>query len=113
MTLVLQPNPDGSPDEHHVMHGGLRVGRIYKRKSVIRSETQWLWSFNASIIGPEGIRPTGLAGTLEDAKAALNVYWEQWLSWAKLSESGEAARAAVAPQVISVVISKSDPAGRT
>jgi hypothetical protein len=113
MSLVLQPNPDGSPDEYHVMHGALRVGRIYKRKSVIRAETQWLWSFNAAIIGPEGARPTGLAGTLEDAKAALKVYWDQWLGWAKLSEAEEGARGVVAPQVISVVISKSGPTERT
>jgi hypothetical protein len=108
MSLELQPNPDGSPDEYQVMHGALRVGRIYKRKSVIRTETQWLWSFNPSLGGPEGMRLTGFAGTLEEAKTALREYWDRWLGWAKLSEAAAEARSDSAPQVISVVISKSE-----
>jgi hypothetical protein len=109
MSLTLQPNPDGSPEEYFVLHGALQVGRIYKRKTVIRPETQWLWSLSAVLGGPAGMRLTGFAGTLEEAKDGLKVSWDNWLGWAQLSEAEAGARRASTPQVISVVISKSEP----
>ena len=96
------------------MHGALEVARIHKRKTAIRPETQWLWSLNSLLRGPDGMRLTGMAGTPEEAMAALKNNWDQWLEWAKLSEAETMSEAVVnarsdnAIRVTSVVISKSD-----
>jgi hypothetical protein len=88
MSLALQPSPDAA-DDYAVMHGELRVGRIYKRKMALRAEAQWLWALNGVPEGPDGYPITGLTATLEEARAALQERWEKWLEWTKLSEAGE------------------------
>ena len=37
MTLLLQPNADGSPEDYDVFHGALKIGQIYKRSAALRA----------------------------------------------------------------------------
>jgi hypothetical protein len=85
MSLVLSPKADAA-DDYHVVHGELQVGQIYKRKAAIRPEAQWLWTLNGVPEDPHGLALTGLAGTLDEAMAALKVRWAAWLASAALSE---------------------------
>jgi hypothetical protein len=107
MALVLQPNPDGAPDDHHVMHGGWQVGRIYKRRDALRPETQWLWFVSGVSRGPTEVRFTGMSGTLDEALAAMKESWEKWLACAQLRAAETDADTDRTPKVVSVVISKS------
>jgi hypothetical protein len=109
MSLVLQPNDNGAPDDHHVMQGGWRVGRIYKRQDALRPETQWLWFISVVSRGPEGLRLTGMSGTLDEALAALKETWDKLLVWAQLTAAETDSGKVHSPRVLSVVISKSDP----
>jgi hypothetical protein len=91
VALVLRPSSkDGTPDDFHVMHGGLRVGDIYKRQAAHRAETQWLWALNGVPDGPAGLRITGMTETRDQAQAQMSESWQQWLAWASLSpQAGE------------------------
>jgi hypothetical protein len=109
MALVLQPNADGSPDDHHVMHGGWQLGRIYKRQNALRPETQWLWSISGVSRGRAEMRFTGMSGTLDEALAAMKESWDKWLVCAQLTAPETDAGTDRTPKVLSVVISKSVP----
>ena len=109
MTLVLQPNDNGLPDDHHVLQGGWRVGRIYRRQDALRPETQWLWFISGVSRGPDGLRLTGMSATLDEALAALKDSWDKLLVWAQLTTAGTGAGKVHSPRVLSVVISKPDP----
>ena len=85
--LVLKPKADAT-DNYHVMHGELQVGQIYKRKAALRPEAHWLWDLNGVPAVPAGVVLTGLAGTLDEAMAALEEGWSMWLASAELSETG-------------------------
>jgi hypothetical protein len=111
MTLVLQPSGNGSPDEHNVMQGGWHVGRIYKRQGALRPETQWLWFISAR--GPDGLRLTGMSGSLDEALAALKENWTKVLAWAELTAAETDAGKVRTPRVLSVVISESAPLAST
>jgi hypothetical protein len=108
MALVLQPNADGSPDDHHVMHGGWQVGRIYKRQNAL-PETQWLWSISGVSRGPAGVRFTGMCGTVDESLAAMKESWDKWLACAQLTAAETEAGTDRTLKVLSVVISKSVP----
>lgn len=83
MPLVLMRNAE---DDFHVMSGGLRVGRIYKRESA-RPEMQWLWALNGVYGGPDAMRIAGIAATLDQAQADLKESWAKWTAWANLQDS--------------------------
>ena len=107
MALVLQPNDNGLPDDHHVMQGGWRVGRIYKRQDALRPETQWHWSVSGIYRAPAGVRFTGMSGTLDEAFSAMKESWDKWLACAGLTPAETDAGTDRTPKVLSVVISKS------
>jgi hypothetical protein len=94
MPLVRRPNTDMPPslgeEDYMLMHGGLPVGRIYKRASALRPDTTWLWTINGVPGGPEGLPLSGTSSTLEAAEAAVNASWRQWLAWAGLTEAKSA-----------------------
>jgi hypothetical protein len=108
MALVLQPNGNGLPDDHHVMQGGWQVGRIYKRQDARRPESQWLWFISGIYGGPNGLRLTGMGGTLDEALTALKDTWSKLLMWAQLTTADTDAGPGRGPSVLSVVISKSE-----
>jgi hypothetical protein len=87
MSLVLDPNADASANDYQVLHGQLRVGRIYKRKVTLISGSEWMWALNGVPEGPRGLAITGLAASLDEAMAALKDRWAEWLAAAELTES--------------------------
>ncbi len=86
MPLELKPNEDGALDDYHVSHGALRVGQIYRRKSALRPEAQWLWVLNGVAESTDELALSGVTGGLDEAMAALNERWTKWLAWAQLAE---------------------------
>ena len=109
MALVLQSNDNGLPNDHHVLQGGWRVGRIYERQDALRPETRWLWFISGVSRGPDGLRLTGMSATLDEAQAALKDSWDKLLVWAQLTAAETDAGKVHSPRVLSVVISSSDP----
>jgi len=95
MPLALHPNPASAPvrrkTDHLVMSGQLEVGRIYKRDTPDKSDSEWLWAINGVQRAAPGImRVAGIAPSFEQAKAELQENWEKWLAWANLQEIGGA-----------------------
>jgi hypothetical protein len=88
MSLRLHQNEAELPNEDYdVMHGGLRVGRIWNSPAAT-PDMQWLWSLNGVFSGPDAnLRHSGLAGTLANARAHLSEEWLKWLKWANLREA--------------------------
>jgi hypothetical protein len=92
MVLILNPNLEVSPaarvtaPDFLVLHGKLKVGRIYKREAAINPATQWVWAITGVYDGPELMARSGLTATHEEAMAALKDSWQRWLAWAQLSE---------------------------
>src|SRR4030081_509896 len=93
MPLALHPNAASAPvrrkTDHLVMNGQLEVGRIYKRDTPNKSDSQWLWAINGVPLAAAGVmRVAGIAASFEQAKAELQENWEKWLAWANLQEIG-------------------------
>jgi len=88
MPLTLQASIDGNPGDFTLLHGGLLVGRLYKRSGTSTLGAEWLWSLNGVPEGPLGVPLTGLAGTRDEAVTALSERWAKWLEWANLVEHG-------------------------
>ena len=63
-----------SPDDYAVLDDGRSVGRIHTK--TIHGEPKWLWSINTSPY-PAPPPHTGMADTLEDAKQAFKVRYEE------------------------------------
>jgi hypothetical protein len=87
MPLILTRNAEGLPTDYHIMSGGLRVGRIYKREFPKTPEMQWLWALNGVWGGPRAIRISGMTATLDQAEAELKESWARWTAWANLEDS--------------------------
>ena len=110
MMLVLRPNDNGSPDDHHVMQGGWQVGRIYKRRDALRPESQWLWFISGMSRCPPAVPITGTTATQEDALAATQDAWNKLLAWAQLAPFDRHQARPDGPRVVSVSISSSKKA---
>jgi hypothetical protein len=82
----MQTNTDGSPGDFILLHGGLLVGRLYRRPAPSTAGMEWLWSLNGVPEGPAGLEFTGLAATKDEAVTALTERWAKWLEWASLAE---------------------------
>jgi len=89
LAIVLRANIDASADDYQVLHGELQIGQIYKRKVDLRPEAQWLWTLNGVPECPNGLTFTGVAGSLDEAKAALQERWSKWLASAGLTEAAK------------------------
>ena len=74
---------DWKDDDYDVMWDGQAVGRIYRRSSAGAAALPWFWS--VLIIAP-GITRSGLAATLDQAKAAFAESWSKWLASSGLHE---------------------------
>ena len=88
MALVLRRPQGNRPgdwndDDYDLMWNGRAVGRIYRRLSAGADALPWFWS--VLIIAP-GITRSGLAGTLDEAKAAFAESWRKWLATAGLPD---------------------------
>jgi hypothetical protein len=88
MALMLQPDASSSGDQLAI-HGEWQVGRIDKRPSFTGPEARYIWALNGVPGGPDGIRLSGVAATVDEAEAGLKTSWEEWLAWAHLSDVKE------------------------
>ena len=88
MALVLRPDASSSGDQL-AMHGEWQVGRIDKRLSFTGPQARYIWALNGVPGGPDGIRLSGVATTVDEAAAGLKTSWEEWLAWAHLSDVEE------------------------
>jgi hypothetical protein len=92
MPLALHPNPASAlarrNTDHLVMNGQLEVGRIYKRDTPNKSDSQWVWAINGVWAEPGIMRFASIAPSFEQAKAELQENWEKWLAWANLQDIG-------------------------
>ena len=88
MALVLRPDASSSGDQL-ATHGEWQVGRIDKRLSFTGPEARYIWALNGVPGGPDGIRLSGVAATVDEAEAGLKTSWEEWLAWAPLSDVEE------------------------
>jgi hypothetical protein len=92
MPLTLRPGSLGRPPamaeypDYDVMHGGLRVGRIYRSYAATRSDIEWLWALNGVHGPPDVMAIHGHTASLEAAKSALKANFEKWQAWAKLAD---------------------------
>jgi len=59
MPLALHPNPASAParrkTDHLGMNGQVEVGRIYKRDTPNKSDSQWLWAINGVPLAAAGV----------------------------------------------------------
>jgi hypothetical protein len=84
MTLTLRrtwpDSPHPKPD-WLLLDDGVIVGRIYENDTTPNPESRWYWALNgaAGKALQHGIRGSGLAPSLEDAKAAWRQSYERWL----------------------------------
>jgi hypothetical protein len=90
MSLVLHQNDEEWPrEDYHVLHGELRVGRIWNNPSGT-PEAQWLWTMYGVFSEADAkLSHAGSAATLPEAKAGLGSEWQKWLAWADLFEEAE------------------------
>jgi hypothetical protein len=68
------PKPDWE-----IFDDGIQVGRVYEATGSAGS--RWFWAINgaAGRAASSGIRASGLASSLEAAKAAWREHYEAWL----------------------------------
>ena len=86
MPLLMRQNPL-SPNDRQAMHGEWQVGQIDTRPSPLTGGAGWIWALSGvPAATPKGIRLVGVTTSLDEAEAALQESWEQWLAWADLSD---------------------------
>jgi hypothetical protein len=88
MALTMRHTPlESSPAFAHladwqVLDDGKPVGRIYERHAPANPDQTWFWSITAYVEPRAGLRTSGTASTLEEAKAAFRDTWDRWCAWA-------------------------------
>jgi hypothetical protein len=94
VSLALRDNKEEWPaEDYHVMHGELRIGRIWHSPTM-----SWSWIMGGVFCDPSAnICQAGVGATLADAKAALTTEWDKWLAWAELSETPDKPDTSVGP----------------
>jgi hypothetical protein len=60
---------------------GKPVGRIYERHAPASPDLAWFWSITESVEPRSGLRTSGMAATLDAAKAAFRDTWDKWRTW--------------------------------
>src|SRR6267378_3107904 len=75
MPLALHPNPASAParrkTDHLVMNGQLEVGRIYKRDTPNKSDSQWLWAINGVPLAAANLQEIGGSVPLQPASTPV------------------------------------------
>jgi hypothetical protein len=74
--------PDERPrNDWLVLDDGVVVGRIYENDSTPEPRSRWFWALNgaAGKALQHGIRGSGLAPSLEEAKTAWRENYDRWL----------------------------------
>ena len=89
MALTLRrSDPDQSPAFAHledwtVLDDGKPVGRIYQRHAPASAAQTWFWSITEYVEPRSGLRTSGPASTLGEAKVAFKASWLRWRAWAE------------------------------
>ena len=65
-----------------MLDDGKPVGRIYEWHSTAGSDQAWFWSIAEYVEPRSGLRTSGTASTLVEAKLAFRASWERWRVWA-------------------------------
>lgn len=86
MPLLMKPRPDAL-DDYLAFQGQLQIGQITKRRAALLPSNQWLWALNGVPECPKGEGVSGVAATLDEAKAALDERWSKWLAAARLEDA--------------------------
>jgi hypothetical protein len=88
MILTLRPTDlERSPamanlDDWMVLDDGKPIGRIYQRHAPANADVAWFWSVTAYVEPRSGLRTSGMAETLDAAKAAFRDSYDKWRDWA-------------------------------
>jgi hypothetical protein len=75
--------PDPNRQDCVIVDDGREVGRIYEDRSTL-PELRWYWSVLAIGAHQAGIKTSGRAATLQEAKAQFETNYRKWPVWAKL-----------------------------
>jgi hypothetical protein len=65
-----------------VLDDGTPVGRIYERHAPGSAAQAWFWSITEYVEPRSGLRTSGMASTLGEAKLAFRANWDRWRAWA-------------------------------
>ena len=88
MALTMRPTDlDRSPataelDDCIVLDDGISIGRIYQRHAPANPDVVWFWSITTYVEPRSGLRTSGMAETLDAAKAAFRDSYDKWRDWA-------------------------------
>ena len=88
MALTMRPTDlDRSPAtadiaDWMVLDDGIPIGRIYQRHAPANADVVWFWSITTYVEPRAGLRTSGMAETLEAAKAAFRDSYDKWRDWA-------------------------------
>ena len=65
-----------------VYDDGRPVGRIYQKHAPASPDLTWFWSITEYVEPRSGLRTSGMAETLDAAKAAFRDCHDKWRAWA-------------------------------
>ena len=88
MALTLRPTDlERSPATAHledwiVLDDGKPIRRIYQRHAPANADVAWFWSITTYVEPRAGLRTSGMADTLDAAKAAFRDSYDKWRDWA-------------------------------
>jgi hypothetical protein len=88
MALTMRRTPlETSPafadiEDWQVLDDGKPVGRIYERHAPGTTSQPWFWSITEYVEPRSGLRMSGTASSLLEAKVAFRANWDRWRSWA-------------------------------
>jgi hypothetical protein len=81
MALTLRPS-DLDRSRWIAFDDGIPIGRIYQRHAPANADVTWFWSITAYVEPRSGLRTSGMAETLDAAKAAFRDSYDKWRDWA-------------------------------
>jgi hypothetical protein len=88
MALTMRPTDlDRSPAtadlaDWIILDDGKPVGRIYQRHAPANADVAWFWSITTYVEPRSALRTSGMAETLDAAKAAFRDSYDKWRDWA-------------------------------
>jgi hypothetical protein len=78
--------PELDRKDYVVTDDGREVGRLYEDQYT-PPDMRWYWSILVIGAHQAGIKTSGHAATLEQAKADFQANYKRWLVWARLEEA--------------------------
>ena len=72
-------------DDWMVLDDGIPIGRIYQRHAPANAGVAWFWSVTTYVDPRSALRTSGMAETLDAAKAAFRDSYDKWRDWATMA----------------------------